>query len=129
MADHQTHDGRELSRFIRQNAPGHSLWYGRLAMERLIFDEIDLALDPKARQRFRNIETRARRDYKQRFFSRPGRGLPQRAPDLSQAVREAGLRGRAGAATLGYHGHIDIEIAPGADHHHARRDVGAPAIL
>jgi hypothetical protein len=41
---------------------GHSLWYGRLALERLIFDELDLALDPKARQRFRNIESRARRD-------------------------------------------------------------------
>ena len=45
VADNKTNAGRELSRFIRQNAPGHSLWYGRLVMERLIFDELDWALD------------------------------------------------------------------------------------
>jgi hypothetical protein len=30
VADDRTNAGRELSRFIRQNAPGYSLWYARL---------------------------------------------------------------------------------------------------
>ncbi len=40
----------------------------RLAMERLIFDEIEAAIDPNAARSFRMIENRARRDYRQRFF-------------------------------------------------------------
>ncbi len=53
-----------------------------------MFDELEAAIDPNAARSFRMIEKRARRDYKQQFFSRPGRGLPQRAPDPSKAVGE-----------------------------------------
>ena len=76
----------ELRRFADGLLPGRSLWYARLAIERLIEDEIEAAIDPNASARFRRIEKRARRDFGQRFFARPGRGLPQRAPDLSKAV-------------------------------------------
>ncbi len=78
--------GRELSRFIEQNLPGRSLWYTRLAMERLIFDELEAAIDPNAQRSFRMIENRARREYRQRFFWKPGTPAPQRAPDLGAAV-------------------------------------------
>ncbi len=78
--------GRELSRFVEANMPGRSLWYARLAMERLIFDELEAAIDPKAAKSFRMIEQRARRDYGQRFFWRPGRPVPDRGPDLEAAV-------------------------------------------
>ena len=78
--------GRELSRFIEANAPGRSLWYTRLAMERLIFDELEAAIDPNAARSFRRIEQGARRDYRQRFFWRPGTRAPQRAPDLGAAT-------------------------------------------
>ncbi len=73
--------GRELSRFIEANAPGRSLWYTRLAMERLIFDELEAAIDPNAARSFRRIEQGA-----QRFFWRPGTRAPQRGPDLGAAV-------------------------------------------
>ena len=63
--------GREISRFIEANLPGRSLWYSRLAMERLIFDELEAAIDPKAAKSFRMIEQRARRDYEQRLYWRP----------------------------------------------------------
>ena len=43
--------------------PGRSLWYARLALERLIFDELERAIDPKAAKSFRLIEQRARRDF------------------------------------------------------------------
>ena len=79
--------GRELSRFIEANAPGRSLWYTRLAMERLIFDQLEAAIDPNAARSFRRIEQGARRDYRQRFFWRPGTRAPQRVPDLGAAVK------------------------------------------
>ena len=52
----------------------------------LVFDELEAAIDPNAARSFRMIEQRAKRDFNQNFFARPGRGLPQRAPDLSKAV-------------------------------------------
>ena len=63
-----------------------ALLYARLAMERLIFDELEAAIDPNAAQSFRMIENRARRDYRQTFFWRPGTPAPQRAPDLGAAA-------------------------------------------
>ncbi len=65
--------------------PGRSLWYGRVAMERLIFDELEAAIDPNAAKSFRRIEQGARRDYGQRFWWRPGTALPRRGPDLRAA--------------------------------------------
>ena len=46
-------------------------------MERLIFDELEAAIDPNAAKSFRMIEQGARRDYGQRFW--------WRAPDLGAA--------------------------------------------
>ena len=55
-------------------------------MERLIFDELERMADPDAAARFRRIEQRAKRETGQRFFWRPGRGLPEHGPDLGAAV-------------------------------------------
>ena len=38
-----------------------ALWYTHLAMERLIFDELEAAIDPNAAKSFRMIEQGARR--------------------------------------------------------------------
>ena len=48
--------------------------------------EAALRLQGEIERKIRRIEKRARRDFDQRYWSRPGRGLPQRAPDLSAAV-------------------------------------------
>lgn len=80
--------GPELIRFLRALTPGQNLWYTRLAMERLVWDEMLKATDPDYSQRFRRMERRARKDYGSGFFSRPGQGIvPQRAPDLATALR------------------------------------------
>lgn len=90
LADEETNAGRELSRFIEQNMPGRSTWYARLAFERLVFDNLDRLLDPKAEREFAKIERRYKKDRGQAFFSRPGRGVvPQRTPDFSQLLEEA----------------------------------------
>ena len=49
-------------------------------------DEIEIALDKNALSRYRRIERRARKEFDQRYFARPGRGLPQRAPDIEAAI-------------------------------------------
>jgi hypothetical protein len=58
-----------------------------LAMERLIFDQLEAAIDPNAAQSFRRIERGARRDYGQRIFWKPGKTTLERGPDLGAAVR------------------------------------------
>jgi hypothetical protein len=81
-----THAGREIARFAEMMMPGRSLWYARVGLERLLFDELEAAVDPKAHQSFRAIESRARRDYHQRFWWRPGQALPERGPDTGAAL-------------------------------------------
>lgn len=79
--------GRELTRFAELMTPGRSLWYARLAMERLIFDEMQKMIDPNANAAFRRIERRAHRERGQSFFSPPGSGFPpKRGPDLGEAL-------------------------------------------
>ena len=56
-------------------------------MERLIFDQLEAAIDPNAARSFRRIEQGARRDYGQRFFWKPGKTAPERRPDFGAAVR------------------------------------------
>jgi hypothetical protein len=85
LAGDDTNIGREISRFVESNTPGRTLWYSRLATERIIFDELDRLLDPKAHAAFRSTEQRAQTDYRQKFFSRPGSFGIQRGPDIGAA--------------------------------------------
>ena len=79
--------GREFTRFAKLMTPGRSLWYASLAMERLIFDEMQKMIDPGAFDAFRRIERRALRERGQSFFSPPGSGFPpKRGPDLGEAL-------------------------------------------
>lgn len=78
--------GRDLARFVRRNAPGTSLWYARLALDRLMFDRLQELVDPDAHRDFRRIEDRAYREMGQEFWWRPGDGGPERAPALGAAL-------------------------------------------
>lgn len=74
--------GAELARFVRYNLPGGNLWYSRLVTDRAVMDNIQALLDPQYRESFSRMEERARKDYGQRFWWRPGQSAPDRAPDL-----------------------------------------------
>ena len=74
--------GADLSRFLRNNAPGTTLWYSRLAMDRLIWDRLQWWADPDAGRRFRAQERRAMRDTGQEFWWAPGEDAPRRGPDV-----------------------------------------------
>lgn len=90
LSENDTHAGRDLSRFIEQNMPGRSIWYSRLAFERLVFDNLDQWLDPEANAEFAKVERNYRRNRGQEFFSKPGRGIrPQRGPDFGKLFEAA----------------------------------------
>jgi uncharacterized protein YoaH (UPF0181 family) len=80
-----TNFGRELARFVQRNTPGTSLWYGRLAMDRLMWNRLQELLDPHAARRWRREERQMQKDYDQRFFWAPGEPGPARAPSAAAA--------------------------------------------
>jgi len=84
-----TNAAGEALRFIKGNTPGGSIWYLRLAYERLILDEVEEFIDPDARGRQRRLERRYDRDYGQGYWWAPGDMTPERAPDLGNALAEA----------------------------------------
>lgn len=84
--DKDSNAGRELTRFLKNNTPGSTLWYTRLATDRLLWDRLQTLLDPNYAQSFQRTRDAAMRDYDQRFFWGPGRTMPERAPDLGAAL-------------------------------------------
>jgi hypothetical protein len=86
--DKPTNAGRELVNFLRRYTPGGSIWYARLGYERLILDRLQELADPQAARRFRALEGRARRDFDQAYWWRPGRALPDRGPAFQRAIGE-----------------------------------------
>lgn len=80
--------GRELTRFTKLMLPGRSLWYTRLALERMLFDEIQKTIDPDYARSFRAMRSRSEREFGQQFFSPPGSGFPpKRVPELERALQ------------------------------------------
>lgn len=82
LAGKDTHAGRELVRFLKANTPGSSLWYARVALDRILWDQMQKELDPDYRESFRAIERRARREFDQGYWWRPGDLAPEAAPDI-----------------------------------------------
>jgi hypothetical protein len=78
--------GAQLARFMRMNTPGTSLWYGRAALDRLLWDRLQESLDPNFARSWREIERRAWKENGQQFWWRPGETAPARGPDFSAAL-------------------------------------------
>lgn len=81
-----TNAGREAANLLRRYTPGTSLWYTRLALDRLVWDAVQTELDPNYSQSFRRIEQRARKEFGQEMWWAPGRS-PSRGPDFDAAIR------------------------------------------
>jgi hypothetical protein len=62
-------------------APGSSLWYGRLAFQRAVLDQLAKMVDPRTPERFARMEHQAQKDWGQSYWSQPGRA-PSRFPDF-----------------------------------------------
>jgi hypothetical protein len=73
--------GRQLITLMKQETPGSSLWFSRLAFEREVADQLQSEIDPKYRQSWRAMKQRARKQG-QDFYWEPGATAPERAPRL-----------------------------------------------
>lgn len=72
-------------RAAKYEVPGRNLWMTRLAYERLIQERIDRLVDPKSDKRYARMMRRAQ-DEGTQYFWEPGAPLPDRAPDLENAL-------------------------------------------
>lgn len=81
---HSTTFGAEAVKTLRRYTPG--TFYTKLAIDRLMFDQIQMLADPDYRQSFSRMEQRLKSDTGQQFWFRPGKTQPTRAPDLGAAL-------------------------------------------
>ena len=79
--------GADFARFVRRNTPGTSIWYARLAMDRLLWDQLQAVIDPDHGRAWSRTEQRARQETRQEFWWRPGEASPDRAPQMRLDAR------------------------------------------
>lgn len=83
----KTNFSRELIRYLDRYTPGGSIWYLRLAIDRLVSDQAMLMTDPEAHKLFRQRINKTQKDYGQKYWWAPGASLPERAPDLESVAK------------------------------------------
>lgn len=81
-----TNAGRDLIKFVQNYMPGSSLWYSRLALERIMFDQLQSWVDPQAQDRQQRTVRRWQKEFNQRFWWSPGDMAPERGPNMSNAL-------------------------------------------
>jgi hypothetical protein len=86
IEDNPRNFGGWLAQLARYNTPGTNLWYTRLGTDRLLWDQIQMMIDPEYRRSFHRTEQRARENYGQEFWFRPGETSPERAPELGSVL-------------------------------------------
>lgn len=73
---------RDTVRMIKSKIPGATLWYTRALIDHAFLNDVQESLSPGYLSR---MENRAARQYNQSYWWSPHDGLPQRAPDISEA--------------------------------------------
>ena len=76
----------EMISFAQRYTPGASLWYMRLGLERMMFDQAKLWADPDAKKKIRRIKRKYARDYGQEYWWEPGEMAPERGPDIENIL-------------------------------------------
>lgn len=82
----ETNIGREALNFAGRYAPGASLWYARLGVERTVLDQIQRQVDPDHSQNWHRIERKHARELGTQYFWPKGELLPDRAPKFGNAM-------------------------------------------
>jgi len=77
----------EMINFAQRYTPGASLWYMRLGLERMVFDQAKLWADPDAGKKIRRTKRKYAREYGQDFWWEPGEMLPERSPNIENIFR------------------------------------------
>jgi hypothetical protein len=78
----------KAAQLARDNLPGGTLWYSRLAFNRLVMDQIQAEIDPDYREHVRRGLANARKQG-QGFYWAPGETAPARGPDVANVVTGA----------------------------------------
>ena len=81
-ADKDTHFGAEAVRTLRGHLPYINLWYAKAAIDHAGLHALQENLSPGYLSRMRQ---RARREWDQDYWWKPGTGAPERAPDVGSA--------------------------------------------
>jgi hypothetical protein len=74
--------GKALTQLIRNNTPGSTIWYIKLAFQRELIDQMQAMIDPTYRDSASKMEQSARQ-HGTRYYWRPFQTAPERAPELS----------------------------------------------
>ena len=82
----KTHFGRELVKFMKGNTPGSTIWYTKLAWERIVWDQLQYLVDPEANKAFKQRQRFFDKEFGQGFWWRPGKAAPDRGPSLPAAI-------------------------------------------
>ncbi|WP_421593074.1 hypothetical protein [Shinella sp. M27] len=83
IAGNKEVSGKTLAQHIKAWTPGSSLWFSKIATDRILFDQIQTLIDPNYRQALSRYEKRMKKDFGQGFWWRPGDMAPKRAPDFA----------------------------------------------
>ena len=78
--------GRDLANLGRRYNPAATFWPTRLALDRIVWDKLQLLLDPEAPDLMRQAERRLAKDYGTQSWWRRGAMAPDRGPDLGNIV-------------------------------------------
>jgi hypothetical protein len=79
LGDKKAHPGRDLVKAFKQEAPGNSIWWSRVAFERLVADQMQKEIDPDYARSWRATQRRVKQQG-QEFWWEPGETSPKRAP-------------------------------------------------
>jgi hypothetical protein len=82
---HSKNPAWALSKTARQFLPGGSLWYARLAFDRMATDQLQEAIDPNYRDAWARMAKNAK-DQRTKMWWKPGQATPERAPDMSTLI-------------------------------------------
>ncbi len=80
--DEKANPGRALVKSIRSDLPGGNLWYTRLALQRMLTDQLQEEIDPRYRESWRAMDRRLAEQGQGQWWA-SGEVAPERAPDLS----------------------------------------------
>ena len=83
----ETNFGEELVQFAKKYTPGSNIWYYNTALERIVFDQLRLWIDPRdTRKKFKAHRKKKRRETGQHYWWKPGQISPERKPDFEAAI-------------------------------------------
>lgn len=80
----ETHFGAEALRLARSHTPFVNLWYARAVIDHAALNHVQELLSPGYLDR---MQSRVRRDWGNDFWWEPDEFLPERAPDLTNAIQ------------------------------------------